>query len=280
MRKRMGTGFLLLALLAMSASEPAGVSTKGVALMKREGSAAFTIQLQRGDQIAEVPADFEFRSGDKFNIRLNVTGGRKYVYVLNRTLQGEMRALETTRDLRLELQERAAPVAGGLQPVSHGRVTTSDYVKVYPEKGHQTVPAGWVTIPPSGGMFRMDEKPGMEKLYVVFSGTPLTRFAGLIGAGASPEEGAPAPSPTQVARVQRQQEIDVELTSMARNSEVATPPISTRGVEFVPGPAAATVSYSAGQKAAPRPRPKPNAGVVAPISAGKPYVVELSLLHR
>ncbi|MBL8217056.1 MAG: hypothetical protein JNK87_40425 [Bryobacterales bacterium] len=269
------TWTLALLVGATSASEPPGISTKGVALIKREGGAAFTIQLQRGNQIAEVPSDFEFRSGDKFRIRLNVTGGRRYVYVLNRTLQGDARALETTRDLRLELQERSAPVPGGLQPASHGRVTTSDYVLVYPAKGHQIIPAGWVTIPTSG-MFGMDQQPGMEKLYVVFSGRPLTQFAALLDGAGGPSQAPPRQSPPQVAKVQRQQEIDVQLTSMLRNSEVAAPPVATRGVEFVPAPPSA----AAPQKTSARPSPKPNAGVVAPISAAKPYVVELSLLHR
>lgn len=260
--------------VTLAAASHEGISEKGVALLKRPGSATYNIFLNRGGQVAEVPDDFEFHTGDQFSIRVNLTAGG-YVYVINRTLSGPASAM---RDLRFEMEARSAPVMQEQQILAKANMTASDYTVVYPANGHLRQQPGWRSIP-TDGMLVMDSMPGIEKLYIIVSQVPLTNFRSLVGRAPS--------APTQLARVEVQQEIRTAMREMAVNTERASPPISARGVQLLSAPVVS--STSATKPTAPKQRPvtnvvattsRPNSAVAAPVATGKPFLIELTLVHR
>ena len=267
---------------ALGADNPAGVSDRGVKLLQKAGSATYAILLNRGGKVAEVPDDYEFRSGDQFTIKVNLSQGAGYVYVINRTLSGEAVSSNTTLRSMPNLSEQ-----GMLQNASS---STPGFTVVYPAKGHQLHQRGTVTIPPRDS-FEMDSVPGIEKLYVVVSPNPLNDFRGMLDRanGPIPRQNTPAPSGnTQIAGQQTkpsEQEILTAMRGMALNAEVEPPPTSSRAVLLV---SAVAVPYRpASTPAAPRPQPpastsvaKPNQGVVAPLVKTKPFLIELTLMHK
>lgn len=262
----------LWAFAAMSAmaGEQEGVSERGMALLQKPGSAAYSVILQRGGQTAEVPDNFPFQSGDRLSIKINLKRSA-YVYVLNRTLAGSADRLEgASRGIALTGTSAAAPARPEQQSLEAQQVTASPYVLVYPPKGHQLLPAGNMTIPPDAQL-EMDNQAGLEKLYVVISPQPLTNLRDMV-AKLGPGGGAPA---------QTQQQIRSVLLGMAQNTESAEPPVASRQIRLAPSPNLSPAPVKTGTKpASPAPAARPNAAVAAPVSAQKPYLVELSLLHR
>lgn len=272
----------LLAAWPALAGSPAGVSDRGVVLLQKPGSASYRILLQRGGQMAEVPDRYEFQSGDQFAVKLNLTRGG-YVYVLNRTLNGSPDRLQAAT--RGNALMSTATVAQEQQALAAAHATATELVAIYPAEGHKRVGAGWVTVP-SGGMLQMDNEPGMEKVYIVVSPRPETSLRGLLARLTGTGNKGP--------RAEVEQEIRTTMAEMASNTEVAGPPIPARGLQFVPASPAERLSLDHGPAGGSKPpavaggrRPpaaasaaKPNIGVAAPLTAQKPYLIELTLIHR
>ena len=151
---------------ALLAANQAGA--KGIYVDNRETGVRFDVMLLRGAERRLVPTSYEFVSGDKmlFQFALNRDA---CVYVLTRTIPGDgaaadrfagSKGIEILRgdDLKAE------------QP-------TGEYRLLFPLKktGLQNrLTAGVVHIVPgNGARFTMDQQPGIEKLYIVLSPTPV-----------------------------------------------------------------------------------------------------------
>jgi len=208
-----------------------------------------------------VPDYFEFKSGDHFAVKVNLSAGAGYIYVVNRTLKGSPEKMQTAaRGMALLNGASPATPQQEQQMLANAQATATDYVLVYPTEAHKRVTSGWITIP-AGGLLKMDNHPGIEKLYVIISPAPMTRLRDLVSGAAG--------APTQLAKTQMQQEIRTSMKNLALNTQIAEAPIPSRGVQFV-----STASASAATK------PKPNVGVAAPVVAAKPYLIEITLVHR
>jgi hypothetical protein len=271
-------------------------ANRGVRLRQQPGNVTYDVELIRGTQRAIVPVSYEFKTGDRFALRVKVAAP-SYVYVLNRTFVGSPEDLKSNRQIKL-VPDKAAPAGGAEGAAPQG----SPYSLVYPAKGASRIlrPGVINIIPAPGQLMEMDENPGVEKLLVIVSPKPidLSRyFDGASGQVRSTPAAAAAgkqDSPGDVLG-----KLNAELTTMAGNAEVAES--SDRAISFVPisspkppapsvnpGPSPGTPNPSgtAGPKPGPvaesKPVPKPGAGPVstgAPVQPAKPYLIEITLAH-
>lgn len=270
---------------------------RGVRLRQQPGNVTYDVELIRGTQRAIVPVSYEFKTGDRFALRVKVAAP-SYVYVLNRTFVGSPDELKSNRQIKL-VPDQAAPAgqAGAAAPQG------SPYSLVYPAKGATRIlrPGVVNIIPAPGQLMEMDENPGVEKLLMIVSPKPidLSRYfdgaSGQVRSTPSAAAGGKQDSPADVLS-----KLNAELTTMAGNAEVAES--SDRAISFVPisspkppaqaanpGPSAGTPNPSG--TAAPKPGsvaeskpvpPKPGAGPVstgAPLQPSKPYLIEVTLAH-
>ena len=116
----------------------------------------FDIVLQQPDgSKAEVPVTFDFHTGDRFWLRMDMRNSA-YVYVLNRTLPGGDKGIEA---VRIDDQQRA-PEPAQMPHLVFG-----------PEKLNH----GAARLAPKGKnmAMRFDRETGVEKLYVIVSPKPL-----------------------------------------------------------------------------------------------------------
>jgi hypothetical protein len=128
----------------------------------------FSVQLDRDGERRVVAADYMFRSDDrmKFQFELN---RRSYIYVLLHSVSAEGAEAERyagTRGIEvIREQDRKAKGADSYQllfPTAESGM--NNLVAAHTVKSMPTAETAF---------FRMDRKPGMEKLFVVVSATPL-----------------------------------------------------------------------------------------------------------
>lgn len=122
----------------------------------------FDVLLMQDGEWRPVSARYEFRSGDKFKFRLQ-SNRDGYIYLLNRTFNGD------------NVTELAAK---GIERVrtedSQRRPEGATYRLLYPLKndGNKVKANHWVVLP-GADSFNMDNRPGVEKLYIIVSSQPM-----------------------------------------------------------------------------------------------------------
>lgn len=185
-----------------------------------------------------VPADHQFQSGDRFELELQ-TNQRAYVYVVNRTLAGDPGTLRDKGIERIRDDDRRERPRG------------SAYKLLYPMKNDPRVAEANKPFKLTG--FRMDEKPGVEKMFIVVSAKPIdiNRYFDV----ASGDQRKPRPGGDAGRRDDTDDDVldqlNKDLADWSQNAESALP----KGIE----------------------RDPEGYGVVR--DPGKPGVVELTLLH-
>ena len=287
---------LRLAVSLAFASLPAPLAfaeeaNRGVRLRQQPGNVTYDVELIRGTQRAIVPVTYEFKTGDRFALRVKVAAP-SYVYVLNRTFVGSPDELKNNRQIKL-VPDKAAPADGGGDAPKG-----SAYSLVYPAKGaNRLLRPGVVNIIPAPGqLMEMDENPGVEKLLVIVSPKPMD-----ISRYFDPASGHVRTAPAAPAAGRKDSPGDVlgklnsELASMAGNAEVEES--SDRAVTFVPvNKQPETKKDSPFDPKPPVDTPKPPVPPVnpggkvagngpgprstgAPVQPAKPYLIEITLAH-
>lgn len=106
----------------------------------------YTLQKKTSEGAADVPADTEFHSGDRIrlNVEVNDTG---YLYIISQGTSGTWTALFPSPEIE-----------NGDNRVQRGRI---------------------YTVPP-GHVFAFSGKPGVERLFVIFSRQPVAEIDSLI----------------------------------------------------------------------------------------------------
>ena len=137
------------------------VSAKGVYEDGNEVGVKFQVLRERGGELRRVSSSHPFRSGDRFKFEVE-TNRAAFVYVLNRTLSGDARDLQS-KGIDEIIGEDRRDRSGSRQP----------YTLLYPRPGERppALPAGRrVQLPREDDrFFRMDDNPGVERLYVLAS---------------------------------------------------------------------------------------------------------------
>lgn len=256
-----------LLLIAAVAGAEEGLSTRGVLLSKKP-SATYKLFLHRDGRSAEVPNNYEFRSGDKFAVRVKMNEGTGYLYVLNRTITGEPERIRTSAVRGIQLASNGRPTEVTAEEeeklLTNESAAASEYRLVYPAT-HRKASREWVTVP-ANDLFEMDDNPGLEQLLVIVSPRPLTDFTKTLESLTK--------ASTRTERMRAQQAIRGELAQMAANTESADPPLDARSITVGDLPK----QQPSGPPVPPAP-PKPNPGAAAPIQASRPYLVQLTLIH-
>jgi hypothetical protein len=241
---------LVLAVLA-SAQVPDLSEGRAIRLRKQSGSVTFEVDLIRGAERATVPTTFQFQSGDRFALRIQVTSDA-YLYVLNRTFVGSPDTLKESNRVRV-----ARNVSG--------EVATADppFTLVYPPNGHRLVKAGQTNLIPGVGLaMEMDDHPGVEQLLLVVSPVRLDVQAILSSSTSAVPVRKEKASPRKVAAPEGQAQPVHTLEEMAGNVEVVEVPSAERDL---------TVELLT--------MPKPRTGVAAPKVRREPYLVDIVLAH-
>jgi hypothetical protein len=157
----------------------------------------YDVLLERPDRTrAEVAYTHEFKSGDRFWLRMDVMSP-VYVYVLNRTFISQDKGIELVRDS----DNAHTPPAGELPRLVFG-----------PEK----TAAGKSRIIPGSKAMAFDLQPGAETLYVVFSAQPLGLEA------IFDKNGHISPSNGAVGAVLH--DLNQKLAAWAANANFSAPP--------------------------------------------------------
>ena len=122
--------------------------------------AKFNVLLVRGGRESRVSTDYDYRSGDEMQFELEVNRPA-YVYVLNRTFPGDAQRLQGRGIEEVRRDDR----------VNRGG-DRRRYTLLYP-RASSSPPAIRANVPvrlPAGDrVFRMDDNPGLERLYVMVS---------------------------------------------------------------------------------------------------------------
>ena len=137
------------------------VDAKGIYEDGRRVGVKFDVLLERDGRLRRVPTTYAFRSGDRFKFEVE-TNRSAYVYVLNRTLQGDARRLESRGIEEIRDDDR--------RDRSGSR---RKYTLLYPGRGRRPMAVregSRVQLPPgSDSYFVMDDEPGVERVYVLAS---------------------------------------------------------------------------------------------------------------
>ena len=136
------------------------IGARGIFEEGRELGARFNVVLVRNGRERRVSTDYDFRSGDrmKFELELNRPA---FVYVLNRTFPGDARRLQALGIEEVRNRDR-----------QNRRGDRRQYTLLYPRAGSRpaALPANRpVRLPAGDRVFRMDDSPGLERLYVMVS---------------------------------------------------------------------------------------------------------------
>ena len=119
----------------------------------------FDVLMEQNGRLRRVSSNYAFRSGDRFKFQVE-TNRSAFIYVLNRTLPGDARSLQSKGIEEIRDEDR--------RDRSGSR---REYTLLYPGAGRRpaAVAAGRAVELPPGGFYRMDDNPGIEKLYVLAS---------------------------------------------------------------------------------------------------------------
>lgn len=143
----------------------------------------FSVLLERDGVKKVVPSSYAFQSGDKMKFQFELNHDR-YIYILLRSVNANPAMLEKYSgkrgiDVIRDEDQRATAVSTTTTTTTTATTTTTGgYQLLYPTQqsgtGNKVAAHTTKTVP--GGdatYFRMDKKPGMEKLLVVVSDKPL-----------------------------------------------------------------------------------------------------------
>ena len=150
---------------------------------------------QSGGERVRVPANREFRSGERFWLDLEVRNPA-FVYVINRTLTGPRSSVGTN----------SSP-----SPVEYNR-----HLVFGPER---IEPGRLVTVPKLPRAMRLDEVTGVEKLYVILSRTRIQELEQNFDS-----KGAPLATSDAASR-----SLDCLFAAWAANTDSALPEPNAKG---------------------------------------------------
>ena len=122
------------------------------------------VLLERNGNLRRVSSTHRFRSGDRFRVEVEPNRAA-FIYVLNRTLRGDERSLQS-KGIEVIRGEDRRDRSGSRQR----------YSLLYPAPGRRpaAVRAGArVQLPSRDGYFVMDDEPGIERVYLVASERPV-----------------------------------------------------------------------------------------------------------
>lgn len=172
--------------LAVSCFAQAAANPKGIFLDSGDASSSaikFSVLLERDGVRKVVPAGYAFQSGDKMKFQFELNHDR-YIYILLRSVNATPALLEQYSgkrgiDVMREEDQRATVASTTTTTTTTATTRTAGgYQLLYPTQqagtGNKVAARTTKTVP--GGdatWFRMDKKPGMEKLLVVVSDKPL-----------------------------------------------------------------------------------------------------------
>lgn len=170
-----------------------------------------------GGSRTRVSPDFEFKSGDAFELELE-TNRPSYVYVLNRTLSGEPSELSRKGIERIRDEDR--------RPAQRAR---DQYKLLYPlGSDPKTTAANQAFRLP---VMKMDSQPGVEKMFIVVSEKPI-KIADYFDVSGD-QRGRTSPPPSAGRDTGGDRHVDAEddvlnqlnknLVAWKENSETALP---------------------------------------------------------
>ena len=155
---------VLAAAVAVGGPDPAaGQSTGAKGIYEDNGQVGvkFDVLLERNGRLRRVSSTYPFRSGDRFKFEVQ-TNRSAFVYILNRTLQGDPQSLRSKGIDEIRDDDR--------RDRSGSRRA---YTLLYPRRGGRPAavrPGAPVQLPPGDrNYFVMDDNPGVEKVYVLAS---------------------------------------------------------------------------------------------------------------
>jgi hypothetical protein len=248
---------------AFAQSQP---TARGIYLGGTKLGVSTEIEIERDGHRGMVPANFEFKTGDRFWLHVTVNQD-SYIYVLNRTLTGT--PAQVTRGVKLmgEADRKAkTPPAD-----------TYTLVFPAPNTSARLVKAGAPTKIPGGGQyFGMDQVPGAEKLLVIASPAPLPLSSAYFNGPGGKLVRSAKTADTAEGVLGR---LNAELAQMADNTETQEPP-KTRGIQIVPNPFPGTGSGPVGKPEEKKTATPPDRRTYAASrQPGKPMLLDLTLLH-
>lgn len=174
--------------LAVSSFAQSDANPRGIFLESGDSASSaikFSVLLERDGVKKVVPSSYAFRSGDKMKFQFELNNDR-YIYILLRSVSANPAMLEKYSgkrgiDVIREEDQRATAVSTTTTTTTTTTATTTTtggYQLLYPtqQSGTANKVAARTTKTVPGGdatWFRMDKKPGIEKLLVVVSDKPL-----------------------------------------------------------------------------------------------------------
>ncbi len=173
--------------MAVSSFAQSDANPRGIFLESGDSASSaikFSVLLERDGVKKVVPSSYAFQSGDKMKFQFELNNDR-YIYILLRSVNANPAMLEKysgKRGIDVIREEDQRATAGSTTTTTTTTTatttTTGGYQLLYPTQqsgtGNKVAARTTKTVP--GGdatWFRMDKKPGMEKLLVVVSDKPL-----------------------------------------------------------------------------------------------------------
>ena len=176
--------------MAVSSFAQSAANPRGIFLESGDSASSaikFSVLLERDGVKKVVPSSYAFQSGDKMKFQFELNNDR-YIYILLRSVNAGQAKLEQyagKRGIDVIREEDQRANAGSTTTTTTTTATTTattsttgGYQLLYPTQqsgtGNKVAARTTKTVP--GGdatWFRMDKKPGMEKLLVVVSDKPL-----------------------------------------------------------------------------------------------------------
>jgi hypothetical protein len=207
------------------AAQEEGAELKGVYREGQRTGVKVVVYRGQGEGRRRVPTDYEFKSGDGFDLELE-TNQRAYVYVLNRTLVGNPDQLSSKGIDRVRDDDRRDRTG-----------KRARYKLLYPLGNDAKVTSANKKFQISG--FKMDNQPGVEKMMVVVSAKPvdLSKYFDVDGnqrtrrgraSGSEGDSGRHTDSEEDVL-----DQLNKDLSDWAANAESSLPKGVTRDPEGV-----------------------------------------------
>jgi hypothetical protein len=214
------------ALLAEGDLSPKGIYRDSTNTAVKNG-VSYRVLLERGGQRSQVPVTYAFHSGDRFSLQVKLKDDA-YVYVINRTFEGDPERMASKGITIVRDDDHK-------QKPKPGKDTYTLLYPIGPEAGAKVKKGDFRNIPVHD-LLRMDETPGVEKVYVVVSDKPLDltklfRDGKLVNApGSRPGEGQHSSDGRQSdSPGDALDNLDRGLAEWAENS-ASEAPVSSKGI--------------------------------------------------
>jgi hypothetical protein len=276
-RMQTGRGIGLACLVALAASAAAGQeSARGLYIDNKSSGVTWNILIDRGTERLLASATHPFKSGDKLTLQLELNRAG-YVYILNRTLNGDPDALKSKGIEMIQSEDREKPPSADRAPYRllypSPKDTGSNFLAA-----HQT----------HSIRLRMDQNPGVEKMLIVVSAKPVDlshefnlKTGDMVTVKPAPKP-APKPGPGgggAGARIDTNDDalarLNQKLIDFGDNAEVAHSD-SQRGI-ILPAPGKPGSDPGAAPKAGSATE-DPN-GYGGSKDPNKPFLVDVTLKH-